>query len=948
MISVSGRTKERGRAGIPVWGAILLLSAACLIPSDAWAQATPRELRQNANNKLAKGAFEDAISDLEQLIQYLGESKDDRIKASMDAVFYNLAICYFFVGSFDKADERFKDYIKRYPHGIRARTALVYIADTLRFRNQLDPAIKAYNDALAKYGLEYSKELKADMYSAIARCLLAQDKWKEAIEPLMQTYVTSPDFLRRNWAATLLTTAYFKQLDLDKVYPLVPFLLRPNSFASHSIAFSLAALEAGDQLFAEERYRDALWIFRMVYPYDTILLRSEEYLNYLKKLADDVREQPGDPRRLMRLQETIGELEEEVKALQGVPNYDLELYSRIARGYMEMFRFWEGREIFLHLHDVGDPKLAEQSLFLAFRCSTYILPWDRAYEIGEQYMKQYPGGEWYDMLTLMVGQMYAKQQNWPKVIEHFKKVLEVSPKHESMADCYFLIGYASFMEELFPQAVDYFTRITRQFEGNELVPPSTYWAAMAYLFDGKYEEGAAEFDRLLNNFPGSLYAEDAAFRRSVCAYGLSQFEESEKRLGVFTRAYPKSKLTSEATMMRGDIAGALGNLKEAIAFYKQAMTYDDLNIEYYNHCAFQAGRLLGDEEDWAGMIGHFRGYVEKNREGSNVPLAVYWIGIGLWNQGEEQGAMRYYREAVEKYGKDVKAMGIDLILDEWVGRTKRANPEAAKKAWNELAQSLVNAMRVGDKVMELRLRRVLVYHPEMKDGEKQRVIRELLNEANFPNASPSVLEAMLQYAREGNQDDFAIKVANYIVENYLETDYALDARMMLAQIAIERAKKAETKDRANVFYDEATKHLEVIRAVFATTGEAAQSLMLLGKIYFDQGKIKESDECYKSVLGVKDWRNYWPEALHGRGECAFQERQYEQASAYYERIYVMYSHYKGWTAKAYIRRAECLRRLYQNTKAVEVLKEMLDDPDLAAMPEGREGKEMLIKMGISS
>ena len=27
---------------------------------------------------------------------------------------------------------------------------------------------------------------------------------------------------------------------------------------------------------------------------------------------------------------------------------------------------------------------------------------------------------------------------------------------------------------------------------------------------------------------------------------------------------------------------------------------------------------------------------------------------------------------------------------------------------------------------------------------------------------------------------------------------------------------------------------------------------------------------------------------------------------------------------------------------------VLDDPDLAAMPEGREGKEMLIKMGVSS
>lgn len=923
--------------------AALLLASACFT-SSAWAQATPRELRQSANTKLARGAFVDAIADLEQLIAYLGETKDPRIKSSMESVFYNLAICYFFVGQFAQAEQAFTDYTKRYPYGTRTIKAAVYIADCKRFKGDLEGALRAYDQVLKRYFHELSKDLKADMYCAMARCYLAGDDWKAAIDPLQKAYMTAPDFIRKNWAATLLTTAYFKEVDLDKVYMLVPFLLRPGSFASRSIAFNMAALECGDALFAEERYRDALWVHRMVYPHDMVMLRSEEYLEYLQRLADNMKGHQGDPRRLMRIQESIGELEEEIKALQEIENYDLELYSRIARGYMEMMRYWEAREIFLYLNDIAEPELAEESLFLAFRCSTRILPWDRAFSIGEQYMALYPAGVYYDMLTLVMGQMYAKQQNWEKTITHLKKALEVSPKHESSAMCFFLIGYASFMLEDFAQAIDYFTRITRQFEGNELVPAATYWTAMAYLFDGDYENAGPFFDRVLQDFPDSIYVEDSAFRRAVCDYGVNDFEGADARLAAFIEAYPESKLLSEAIMMRGDVAGALGRLEEAISFYSRAMAFPDINIEYYNHCAFQAGRILNDEEDYPRMCSHYRRYIEENRPESNLPLAIYWVGVGLWHLGEQEDAMRFYREAVEKYGADRTAVGVDMILDEWVGRTKRADPEQAKRAWRELSEALVRAMRAGNKPLELRLKRVLIYHPQLPETEKQRVISELLDERKLPDASPAVLQAMLDYARERGDQDLAVKVAHHIIEVFTETDYALDARMVLADLAITEARRTGDPEKKARFYAEATKHLDVVRAVFATSGEAAQALSLLAQIYIEQKDYKKADECYKQILGVKGWRNFWPEALYGRGECAFVQRQFEAASAYYERIYLMYSHYKGWTAKAYLRRAECLRRLYQSEKATEVINEMLEDGELAKLPEAAQARALLSKM----
>lgn len=905
---------------------------------------SPRELRQSAQLKMARGAFIDAIPDLQQLIEYLGDSKRTAVIASLEIIYFNLGLCHFFIGQFEESEEVLNTYLRRYPRGAKSHLASIYIADSLRFRNRLSQAVRAYRETLRRYEYSLTNDLKADIYSAIARCHLAEGKWREAIEPLQQVYLRAADFVRVNWAATLLCTAYFKDLDIEKIYPLVPALLRPNSFASRSVAFNLAALEAGDLLFADERYRDALWVYRMVYPHDLVMIRAEEYLTLLQRQAERESEGLTDPRRLMRLQESIGEIEEEINVLSQTENYDLELYFRLARGYMELMRYWEGREIFLYLYETAEEPEAEEALYLAFQCSAQIQPWSRAYELGEQYMERYPAGEFFDALTLAMGYMYAKEKDWPRVIAHLTRTLEMRPRHESRADCMFLLGYATFMEERFEESVQWLGRIRAEFPASDLIPPATYWTGMALMFDRNYEEAAREFNLVLEDHPGSLYVEDSAFRLAVCYYGMSEFEKAEARLAVFVQAYPESKLMSEAAMMQGDVAGAMGKLDEAVRFYQQSMSYEVDNIEYYNHCAFQAGRILHDNEDYEALRAHFNRYIERDVEGSNIPQAVYWIGVALWNSGEQEGALRYYREAVERFGGDPGAIGVDMILDEWVGRTRRSSAEEAENAWKEMRDALAQAVREGRATMALRLRRVLLFDPGLREAARQRILESLLNESYLPVASPAVLQTMLDASVERRNMEFAVKVARYIVRAFAETDYALDARMMLARYAVERAAATEDASARAALREEAILHLGVISEVYASSGEAGEALILMGRLYLEQRQYEKADDAFKAVLGVRAWRNLWPEALYGRGECAFEQRRFDVASAYYERIYVLYGHYTSWAARAYLRRAECLRRLHRPAKAREVLAEMLANENLGGEPEAAEAREMIRRL----
>ena len=611
----------------------------------------------------------------------------------------------------------------------------------------------------------------------------------------------------------------------------------------------------------------------------------------------------------------------------------MELYFRMARAYMEIARYREGRELFLYLHGIAPEPRANEALYYAFQCSIRVQPWDRALEIGQDYMTKYPAGQYYDEVSIMVGQIYAKEEDWPKVIEVLTKALEVSPKHTQAAEAMFLIGYANFMEEKFEESVGWFRKMNTTFPGNPRENDGTYWIGMGLMFQQKFDEAAPAFDKVLERTGENPYVMDARFRRAVCDFGVGRFKEAGGRFTSFVSDYPTNTLSGEAWMMLGDIAGTAADLPAAVSDYRKVASFD-VNIEFYNYSMFRVGEMLNEIRDYQGMIGHFKEYISRNREGSNIPMAIYWIGSSMRNLGEQRGALEFFRDAVAKYGVDRKALGIDLILEEWVGQGKSADKAVAEASWADLDSLQRKAEKDGQAALSLRLKRVQLYQPNISEERKQQLLGELIREDNIPNASSGVLELMMDEAQKRKNRPLAEKVAESIIKTFPETDSALQARMTLAQFAI-----------ADDNYKVAVKHLTLIKEVYASSPEAAQALLMLGDLQLKVGKFKEADECYKSILGVREWKGpLWPAALYGRGECARGQRNYEQASAYYERIYVMYGKFIQWSAKAYLARAECLNRLSLYNKATETLQEMVAQPEMKALPEFAEATKRLAEM----
>jgi tetratricopeptide (TPR) repeat protein len=894
------------------------------------AQETPMEVRKAASQALAEGAFADAVPLLQQLIAWFKDSSNPSLRQELERYRFSLGMSLYVTGQMGPALAAYDDYLANHRRGVKASEAAVYRGDTFRFEQQMDKAVAAYAEALQTY--QYDNDWRADIEASLAKCHLADEKWTAAIPHLIEVYRRAPDWDRRNWAASLLAMSYLQDRQLEKVYDMMSVLLRPDSFASRSIALNLSALEVGDELFADERYRDALWIYRIVYPHDLLALNNMLYLDRQEARSRRLRRHESNIRRVVRIQESMGQVEQELEALEQVQNYDDELFYRIARSSMEIRRYRESCELFYHLYQDDIPEKAEECLYLAFSSAAALLPFDRAIELGLEYMEVYPAKEYYDTVSLMVGQFYVKLQEWPKALEVLKKALEVSPEHEQIAEVMFMIGYCEFMEENFADSADWLRRLLQGYPGNDRMPDATYWLGMALLFDTNYEEAVLAFEDVISLYPDCVYVEDASFRSATCDYGMAMYESAERKLLDFVRKFPDGTLAGEAYVMLGDVAGTFGDLHTAVAQYRKAFDYD-INIELYNHAVFRSAEMYDEMNAYQDMVSHFEDYLKRARPGSNAPLAMYWIGNAYWKMGEQRRTLDFYMDAISKFADERMATGVDLLIEEWIAKVKSAEPELREESWTALRKLFRRAIDENKMTMVLRVQQMFLYNNQSSEKEKQTIHAFIVRERSIRDAPISTLEYIMDAASQDGDSALAAQAAQEIIEVFPETDTALYARNILARQAMERGD-----------YDIAIAHLDVIREVFASSPEAAEALLLLAGIYEQRSQFDKADQCYTEVLGVKEWKNLWPQALYGRGQISMKDRDYAKASAYFERIYILYRFYDEWVAKAYLARADCLEKMREPAKAVEVLEEMMSTSELAEGPYGDEAAQMLDRL----
>ncbi|HEY5743702.1 MAG TPA: tetratricopeptide repeat protein, partial [Terrimicrobiaceae bacterium] len=866
-------------------------------------QVSTGELEKNAAFMVGAQKYAEVTPILAELVNRLGESKDPQMQAKVESFRYFLGLGYVFNNQWEEASLAFENFLKAHPKSNRYRKVLELYADTLVQSKRYADAADQYTKLLE---LKLTETESFTIREKLASAHMRNQKWADAIPVLLVMLQKSWTDEQREQAVVWLAQSYIESDEGAKVVELLPDMLTKAPRARLSIDFNMALLNGGDKMFSAQQDVLALLFYNLVLPPARLLEANKKYEEDLILWRSQVLKS-GQLELVVDINRRIRDIQNERNQLEAVPDFSEDLLMRIAQAYFSTGRLYEAFWTFWKIYeDYPNGKLAEDSCYGAFALAAQLEQDAKAKEAGLKYMSSFPEGKQWEDVSLQLGQVFIRNREYATAIAYYSEILKTRPQHSYKDQILYMLGFSEFQEGLFAEARQSFETLSRDLPSSEKASAALYWVGMTYLFEDNYKDALEAFDRYTGKSnDGKLY-EDASFRKAVCLYGLENYASAAEKLEGFLKEFPTGTLTPEVHTLLGDCYGATGDLEKALVNYKQV---DDCAVKQSqtDYAALQAGRIYEQLEQFKEMEDWFGRYLEKYGLAGDYTQAIYRKGLAQQAQGRSKNALDTYWQAIEKFGNDPKAMGIDVIIDAYCEESKSSG---GVQPLEIIRSAALTAAQQNQRTRALRFQRALSQmDPAAPPPE--------LTSADVELASPAVLLWMAQILEKTNPT-FGESASRAVIDKFGATQWTGEAFLRLGNFAFLRRdwKQAETAFNKAI----RTSPMNTI---------AARATLRLGDVKRAQGDFDEAVKRYEEVLQVKEWKGeLWPEALYFIGESLREQGKDKEAYAFFQRIYVLYPHYKEWTAKAYLRCAEISEKLGLKDDAVRTLGEMLANQSL--------------------
>src|SRR4029079_18075474 len=114
------------------------------------------------------------------------------------------------------------------------------------------------------------------------------------------------------------------------------------------------------------------------------------------------------------------------------------------------------------------------------------------------------------------------------------------------------------------------------------------------------------------------------------------------------------------------------------------------------------------------------------------------------------------------------------------------------------------------------------------------------------------------------------------------------------------------------------------------------------------GKFDESRKLFEQVASIREWRgDATAQAIYQLGDIEARQFRYNEAIAYYRRVFVAYQKYLPWVAKSYLKAAETFEKMGKREDAINNLREMLRNERLQPLPEFQQAQRQLRDWGVA-
>jgi TolA-binding protein len=898
---------------------------------DQAGTGTADDLLQRGSSAFNAGNFAEAAKIYENFLTSYGSSPEaQKVKPE---VYPLLAASYLQTQKPEAAEPIIETYIEEFPQGKAVPDMSFWLGLSRYQQGKFGPAISAFETFLKNYP---NTPQTSEAQMLMANSQFQEKKYKEAAT-LFELASKTRDPLTAERAMLMRLQSLLESQDLDGALAVLEILRAKPEPIRQQALLALQAMQLGDQFYEKAEYDKAYRCYLFIPLKDQILDKQEKLLADVEKQLN--RYASGLSIKALQLQQMKDGLVREKENLTKMTTFDLNRHLRVAQCALQFGRAGEG---YLAAMAVSETEPRTEPVivghYLAILAAVELQRWDRVQELVTIFIKRYPNDSRAPLAVFLEGEAYLNNNRFEEAYNTFTKHTKLYPQFPQADRVLFLSGYSALFLEKYKEATDIFARFRKEFPRSALAENNLYWNALTAVFAKDYPEVRKRFNLYLKEYPQGAFKEEAIYRMAAADYGEKNYEVARKKLMDWVKTYPQHPLTDEVRALAGDAWFAEGFPDEGIQVFSEV---GPSNERLYEYAQFQIGKALRLTEQYEKLVNHFKKFIDKNPRSGRVVEAYHWVGWGLRQLNEIEDARRFYRLALEKYGSDLKSV---FVEDLFIGYAKLF-PTVEDKA------ALINELQKG------------------KD--------ELLANGK-PIQAARYLWLMAQLQRRSNPDQARLALLELARPDRFKPEH-LSQRLCLdlGELLVTEKRFAEAETYLNIlantpkktrFTDRALAGLGLIAlekgdqtkalAMFDRFENESGTSPLLPKILESKVKIFEEQKRYPEAIATLEKiletpaakGKPWVQALYQLGQLHEKTGKIKEASAYYERIYILYVRYREWVAKAYLARGKALESLQLKPQAIETYEAFLKESDLAAFEEFKAAEKRLaeLKPGASA
>ncbi|MFQ3577698.1 MAG: tetratricopeptide repeat protein, partial [Verrucomicrobiia bacterium] len=439
------------------FGWFLILATFCLHTGVVRSQEgkTAEELYNSALTSYNAGNFAAAEAALSEFLASYGES--GQIDDLLPRILPLLAISQIRVEKFDTAAETIDRALElRPPITPQAAEELSFWRGVCHLKADEFDKARGRFEGFAKEYPRSDKRIEALILAGTA--FLLEERWTDAADYLkpLEDAVAFPEKGR------LIVLRFYAQLQAgrwDEAMQLVNETFPHLDKMVQVSAMQVMALELGNHLLEQERYREAIGCFQRLWTRSRVIGLQQERLEALRarKVAAERRNDQFDQYRTGQL---LAKVERELKTFREIEAFDPAVRLRLATAYLEMDRYREAAIVLEGmLTDLPADPIVEGAALTLLKCWAEVERWPRVVENADRFLAKFRRSTQIPIVLFLRGQAEQELGEFAKAVATFEEIVNKHGDSELAPRALFMMGYTELLNEAYPAAAEIFQKV---------------------------------------------------------------------------------------------------------------------------------------------------------------------------------------------------------------------------------------------------------------------------------------------------------------------------------------------------------------------------------------------------------------------------------------------------------------------------------------------------------